>query len=274
MAVTINYNNNTVTIDGVSYGILDIPDDIWVEMDWDYRIPIMFMQMDHYLEQERLEEERRAALRKQEWMIRFAGMMTAKLKQQKEDEDKEDKAGKGKGERGELTKAAIELPSPPVQQLKEQAEVEEWPQKSLNEKQQEYQDLLIRCIAQPLGFSKGRPVAACIIYKCLRHWRSFEVERASIFDRIIQTIGQAIETQDDNKTLAYWLSNASTLLFLLQRTLKASAAAGMTPQHRRSPSTLFGRMTRSFRGIPLGSDLSSVNGEVTGGVDTIRLQRN
>ncbi|KAL1802742.1 hypothetical protein ACET3Z_031389 [Daucus carota] len=100
MAVTINYNSNTVTIDGVSYGILDIPDDIWVEMDWDYRIPIMFMQMDHYLEQERLEEERRAALRKQEWMIRFAGMMTAKLKQQKEDEDKEDKAGKGKGEAG------------------------------------------------------------------------------------------------------------------------------------------------------------------------------
>lgn len=100
MAVTINYNNNTVTIDGVSYGILDIPDDIWVEMDWDYRIPIMFMQMDHYLEQERLEEERRAALRKQEWMIRFAGMMTAKLKQQKKDEDKEDKAGKGKGKAG------------------------------------------------------------------------------------------------------------------------------------------------------------------------------
>ncbi|KAL1803522.1 hypothetical protein ACET3Z_032169 [Daucus carota] len=100
MAVTINYNSNTVTIDGVSYGILDIPDDIWVEMDWDYRIPIMFMQMDHYLEQEWLEEERRAALRKQEWMIRFAGMMTAKLKQQKEDEDKEDKAGKGKGEAG------------------------------------------------------------------------------------------------------------------------------------------------------------------------------
>ena len=53
--------------------------------------------------------------------------------------------------------------------------------------------MLIRCIAQPLGFSKGRPVAACIIYKCLRHWRSFEVERASIFDRIIQTIGHAIE---------------------------------------------------------------------------------
>lgn len=45
--------------------------------------------------------------------------------------------------------------------------------------------------------------------------------------------------------LAYWLSNASTLLLLLQRTLKAGGAAGMTPQHRRSSSaTLFGRMTQ------------------------------
>ena len=30
-------------------------------------------------------------------------------------------------------------------------------------------------IAQHLGFSKGSPVAACIIYKWLRQWTSFEV---------------------------------------------------------------------------------------------------
>ncbi|CAH9093710.1 unnamed protein product [Cuscuta europaea] len=151
-------------------------------------------------------------------------------------------------------------------------EVEGRPQKSLNEKQQEYQDLLIRCVAQHLGFSKGRPVAACIIYKCLRQWRSFEVERTSIFDRIIQTIGQAIEkTQDNNDILAYWLSNASTLLLLLQRTLKASGAAGMAPQHRRSSSaTLFGRMTQSFRGTPQGVNLSLIDGDSPGGVDTLR----
>jgi hypothetical protein len=58
---------------------------------------------------------------------------------------------------------------------------------------QENQDLLIRCIAQHLGFAGNRPVAACIIFKCLLHWRSFEVERTSVFDRIIQTIGHAIE---------------------------------------------------------------------------------
>ena len=59
---------------------------------WIYTLK--FVQMDHYLERERLEKERRAVLRKQEWMIRFAEMMAAKLKQQKEDEDK---VGMGKG---------------------------------------------------------------------------------------------------------------------------------------------------------------------------------
>lgn len=73
------------------------------------------------------------------------------------------------------------------------SEVDDKPQKSLNEKQQEHQELLIWCIAQHLGFAANRPIAACIIYKCLLHWRSFEVERTSAFDRIIQTIGHAIE---------------------------------------------------------------------------------
>jgi len=73
------------------------------------------------------------------------------------------------------------------------SEVEDKPQKSLNEKQQENQDLLIRSIVQHLGFQGNRPITACIIYKCLLQWRSFEVERTSVFDRIIQTIGHAIE---------------------------------------------------------------------------------
>ncbi|KAF5462805.1 hypothetical protein F2P56_018782 [Juglans regia] len=167
-------------------------------------------------------------------------------------------------------KVASDLHSPSINQ-RDLSEVEEKPQKSLNEKQQENQELLIRCIAQHLGFAANRPIAACIIYKCLLHWRSFEVERTSVFDRIIQTIGNAIETQDNNDILAYWLSNASTLLLLLQRTLKASGAAGMTPQRRRSSSaTLFGRMTQSFRGAPQGVNLSLINGNINGGVDTLR----
>ncbi|KAK8980870.1 hypothetical protein V6N11_048000 [Hibiscus sabdariffa] len=182
---------------------------------------------------------------------------------------------------------------------REAGEVEDTPQKSLNEKQQENQELLIRCVAQHLGFADSRPIAACIIYKCLLQWRSFEVERTTVFDRIIQTIGNAIETPDNNDVLAYWLSNASTLLLLLQRTLKASGAAGMTPQRRRSSSaTLFGRMTqvkafslmpshdvnfisatnpcvaviflKSFRGTPPGVNLALINGGVTGGVGSLR----
>ncbi|KAF3651263.1 Myosin-5 [Capsicum annuum] len=167
----------------------------------------------------------------------------------------------------EDTRMHVDLHSPSLNQ-RELPEADDKPQKSLNEKQQESQELLIRCIAQNLGFAGNRPIAACIIYKCLLQWRSFEVERTTVFDRIIQTIGHAIEkNQDNNDVLAYWLSNASTLLLLLQRTLKASAAAAMTPLRRRSSSaSLFGRMSQSFRGNPQGVNLSFV----TGGVETLR----
>ncbi|KAI7992123.1 Myosin-11 [Camellia lanceoleosa] len=132
------------------------------------------------------------------------------------------------GESGHLfvdTKTTLDLHSPSLNQ-RDLSEVEDKPQKSLNEKQQENQELLIRCIGQHLGFAGNRPIAACIIYKCLLQWRSFEVERTSVFDRIIQTIGHAIETQDNNDILAYWLSNSSTLLLLLQRTLKTQNFGG------------------------------------------------
>ncbi|XP_050382191.1 myosin-17-like isoform X2 [Argentina anserina] len=140
-------------------------------------------------------------------------------------------------------------------------ESEEKPQKYLNEKQQENQELLIKCISQDLGFFGGRPIAACVIYKCLLHWRSFEVERTGIFDRVIQTVASAIEVQDNNDTLAYWLSNTSTLLLLLQHTLKASGAASLTPQRRRTSSaSLFGRMSQGLRASPQSAGLSFLNG--------------
>ncbi|KAJ1687911.1 hypothetical protein LUZ63_019301 [Rhynchospora breviuscula] len=133
---------------------------------------------------------------------------------------------------------------------RKEIEPEEKPQKSLNEKQQENQELLIKSVSQDLGFSRGRPIAACMIYRCLLHWRSFEVERTSIFDRIIQTIGTCIETQDNNDKLAYWLSNSSTLLLLLQKTLKTSGAVHSTPHRRRTPSTALFSKLPSVRGTP------------------------
>ncbi|KAK2412429.1 Myosin family protein with Dil domain-containing protein [Trifolium repens] len=146
------------------------------------------------------------------------------------------------------------------------------PQKSLNDKQQENQDLLIKCISQDLGFSGGKPVAACVIYKCLLHWRSFEVERTTVFDRIIQTIATAVEAQDNTDVLAYWLSNTSTLLMLLQRTLKASGAANLTPQRRRTASSsLFGRMSQGLRGAsPQSAGLPFINGRGLSRLDGLR----
>ncbi|CAA0835013.1 Myosin family protein with Dil domain [Striga hermonthica] len=147
-------------------------------------------------------------------------------------------------------------------------ESEEKPQKSLNDKQQENQDILIKCISQDLGFSSGKPVAACVIYKSLLHWRSFEVERTGVFDRIIQTIASAVEAPDNNDVLAYWLCNASTLLMLLQHTLKATGAASLTPQRRRTSSaSLFGRMSQGLRASPQSSLLNS---RLLGRLDDLR----
>ncbi|KAF2285577.1 hypothetical protein GH714_005606 [Hevea brasiliensis] len=118
-------------------------------------------------------------------------------------------------------------------------------------------DSLIKCVGQNLGFSRGKPVAAITIYRCLVHWRSFEAEKTSVFDRLIQLIGSAMENQDSNDHMAYWLSNTSTLLCLLQQTLKGS-------QKPPVPTSFFGRMTQSFR-----SSTSSANLKV--GKDPVQL---
>ncbi|CBI34172.3 unnamed protein product, partial [Vitis vinifera] len=68
--------------------------------------------------------------------------------------------------------------------------------------------------------NQGLEQFACIVYKALLQWRSFEAEKTNIFDRIIHTIYSSIEvvflchfTFDYN--LAYLLSTTST-----QSTLK------------------------------------------------------
>ncbi|ESQ50397.1 hypothetical protein EUTSA_v10001881mg [Eutrema salsugineum] len=110
--------------------------------------------------------------------------------------------------------------------------------------QHEDVDALINCVTKNVGFSQGKPVAAFTIYKCLLHWKSFEAERTNLFDRLVQMIGSAIKNEDDNPNLAYWLSNTSTLLFMLQQSLK-SGGTGATPL-RKSPS-LVRWMTKGFR---------------------------
>lgn len=59
---------------------------------------------------------------------------------------------------------------------------------------QENIDALIKCVANnDLGFSEEKPVAAVTIFRCLLQWKSFESERTSVFDRLIQMIGSSIE---------------------------------------------------------------------------------
>ncbi|KAH9616482.1 hypothetical protein KSS87_017295 [Heliosperma pusillum] len=122
--------------------------------------------------------------------------------------------------------------------------------KSQMERQRELSDALIKCVAGDVGFSQGKPVAAFTMYKCLLHWKSFEAERTNVFDRLIQLIGSKIENSDDNCHLAYWLSNTSTLLFLLQRSLKSSKD-WKPPQ----PTSFFGRMAQGFRSSPSSANI-------------------
>jgi len=58
---------------------------------------------------------------------------------------------------------------------------------------QENVDTLIDCVKENIGFSNGKPIAAFTIYKCLLHWKCFESEKTSAFDRLIEMIGSAIE---------------------------------------------------------------------------------
>ncbi|GAA0170129.1 actin binding motor protein [Lithospermum erythrorhizon] len=126
---------------------------------------------------------------------------------------------------------------------------------------QEDVDALIDCVKKDVGFSQGIPIAAFTIYKCLLHWKSFEADRTSVFDRLIKMIGSAIENQDSNEHMAYWLSNTSTLLFLLQRSLKAAGTA--TPARKATPPTsLFGRMAMGFRSSSLNHSAAAAALEV------------
>ena len=80
----------------------------------------------------------------------------------------------------------------------------------------------------------GLPVAPCVLFRCLLQWKAFEAERTNVFTQLIKAINAAIEHNvESTDHLAYWLTATSTLVFLMQRSLKTassdrdrSAAAG------------------------------------------------
>ncbi|XP_023549120.1 myosin-12 isoform X2 [Cucurbita pepo subsp. pepo] len=157
---------------------------------------------------------------------------------------------------------AVEHISVPTRGLAESKEPSTVPvlakQGSLTEKQQENHDVLLKCLGEDKRFDKGRPVAACIVYKTLLQWRSFEAEKTNIFDRIIHIIRSSIESQESTSDLAYWLSTTSTLLCLLQSSLKATNTSTVAShRNRASPTSLFGRMAYGLRSSSVGLGASS-----------------
>jgi hypothetical protein len=58
---------------------------------------------------------------------------------------------------------------------------------------QENHDALIKSLVEDRRFDDKKSAAACIVYKSLLHWHSFEAEKTNIFDRIIQTIRSSVE---------------------------------------------------------------------------------
>ncbi|CAD6205072.1 unnamed protein product [Miscanthus lutarioriparius] len=110
----------------------------------------------------------------------------------------------------------------------------------------DYHDVLQRCIKDDMGFKKGKPVAACIIYKCLLHWGVFEAERTTIFDFIIHTINTTLKAENENDILPYWLANASALLCMLQRNLRSKGFI-MAPSRSSSDTHLSEKANEAFR---------------------------
>ncbi|KAL3497415.1 hypothetical protein ACH5RR_040147 [Cinchona calisaya] len=103
------------------------------------------------------------------------------------------------------------------------------------ERHQENSKILSRCIKENLGFKDGKPVAACVIYRCLLHWHAFESERTTIFDFIIEGINDVLKVGDEDTNLPYWLSNASALLCLLQQNLRSNGY--LNSNSHRSPGS-------------------------------------
>ncbi|OMO67020.1 IQ motif, EF-hand binding site [Corchorus capsularis] len=115
------------------------------------------------------------------------------------------------------------------------------------ERQQENYEFLSRCIKENLGFQNGKPLAACIIYKCLHHWHSFESERTAIFDYIIEGINDVLKVGDESITLPYWLSNTSALLCLLQRNLRSNGFLTASTQRSGGNTGLPGRVAYGLK---------------------------
>ena len=121
-----------------------------------------------------------------------------------------------------------EASTPGDLEVRRRVEAEREAKSSAARKTKEEHETLLATVARAseIGFSGGQPVLACVTFRSLLHWKSFELERTGLFDQLMSGMSGAVELNTDNNAqLAYWLSNAFALLHLLQRTLKTSGGA-------------------------------------------------
>eukprot|EP00210_Caulerpa_lentillifera_P001139 g1097.t1 len=153
-------------------------------------------------------------------------------------------------------------------------------QQILKEQKRQDEEKLLHSLSTHLGFQKGRPLAAVIIFRCCLQWKSFQADKTSIFDKIVQTIGKQIEErQDDNNVLAYWLTNIVTLLYMLQKNIKPASsgtyAKQRTPSARGSfanPSRFANFFSRLTINAPSNASDSSVHGGNAGGLTQVEAK--
>eukprot|EP00798_Chlamydomonas_sp_ICE-L_P002990 gene2990-12998_t len=166
-------------------------------------------------------------------------------------------------------------------------------QQLIQEKRKQEEERLLNSIGSNLGFNKGRPLAAVVVFRCCLQWRYFQADRTPMFERIIGVIGSKIESQqddnaflayckiesqqDDNAFLAYWLSNTVTLLHMLQKNIKPASGSqfsrGGQPTVRGAASaarSVFGGLFN--RSAALNSADASIHGGGVGGFKQVEAK--
>ncbi|GFH24351.1 uncharacterized protein HaLaN_22129 [Haematococcus lacustris] len=142
------------------------------------------------------------------------------------------------------------------------------------ERRRAEEERLLAALCTNMGFSKGRPVAAMVLFRCCIQWRAFQADRTTLFDRIIGVIGTQIEQQqDDNAFLAYWLSNTVTLLHMLHKNVKPASGSQV---NRRQPAatarSVFGNLFGRTSTTPLAHAEASIHGGGVGGFKQVEAK--
>lgn len=135
---------------------------------------------------------------------------------------------------------SIEVRSHPVLQLQQISDEEEEhsvilaKQQLLMEQRIAGQASLFDSLKQNLGFDGERPVAAIIVFRSCLKWKAMQKEKNTLFDRIIETIGEQVASAHDNNTvLGYWLTNTAALYYLMRKYTKSveeEKSSSITPR--------------------------------------------